>query len=180
MNTLQAVVGVELFAMVTLNVSIDAISSSVRQSFTDVLEMAFESIVEGPSNATIRFPLEATRSRRLLGGDSVDLEVKITATRDCHHTNCQAYGARVVDGIEENIRTEIAGGGLTESVRALAKTNNVPILETADVYAFTFLNETITADSVVVSETDDETSSAYARIGQLSGFLAIVSFSLLL
>ena len=177
---MQAIVSIEAFVMVTINVTLDAVSSDARLAFVDVLESAFESIVDGQSTATIQLPSEPTRFRHLLTSDSMDLEVNVTATRDCQHSLCQAYGARVVDGIEENIRTNIANGGLVKSMRALAISKDVAILQTADVYAVKFLNETITAESVVVDDTDDETSSASARIGLLSGFVVIISFSLLL
>ena len=176
---MQAYVGIEVLAMVTINVTLDDIPSGSHQSFVDTLQLAVESIVDGLSTATIRLPLDPSRFRRLLSDDSMDLEVKVEATRDCYHIDCQAYGSRVANGIEENIRTNIADGGLVKSIRALAATKNVTILETADVYHVTFLNETITADSVIVDSSDDETSSAPESIGLFSCVVAIIFFSVL-
>lgn len=179
---MQAYVGVEVLAMVTVNVTLNDIPSDSQQSFVNVLESAVESIVDGLSTATIRIPFDPTRLRRLQSDDDfMDLEVTVAATRDCRQADCQAYGIRVADGIEENIRTNIADGGLVKSMRALAAAKNVTILETADLYHVKFLNQTITAASVVSDNNDDATSSAPPqRIGLVSCAIAIISSSIML
>ena len=174
---MQAVVGVEFSSTITLNIPLKdmPISSSDRYSFINVMEMAIESVVDGPSSATVRLSTEARRSRRLLSGGTLDLDVEVAASRDCRVDDCDAYGNLVVDGIEEGIRSTLADGSLTNSINKIAHAENVVILQTAMIINIQFLNDVITVDDVEVEvEDSDEASSAPISIGQLSGIIAAV------
>lgn len=176
-DAVQAVVGVEFSSTITLNIPLKdmPISSSDRYSFINVMEMAIESVVDGPSSATVRLSTEARRSRRLLSGGTLDLDVEVAASRDCRVDDCDAYGNLVVEGIEEGIRSTLADGSLTNSINNIAHAENVVILQTAMIVSIQFLNEVITVDDVEVEvEDSDEASSAPISIGQLSGIVAAV------
>jgi hypothetical protein len=128
-----------------------------------------------PSSATVRLSTEARRSRRLLSGGTLDLDVEVAASRDCRVDDCGAYGNLVVDGIEEGIRSTLADESLTNSINKIAHAENVVILQTAMIINIQFLNEVITVDEVEVEvEDSDEASSAPISIGQLSGIVAAV------
>ena len=106
---MQAVVGVEFSSTITLNITLDDVLSSPGDldSFIDVMEMAIESVVNGTSSATVCLPTEARRSLRLLRGGTLDLDVKVAASRDCRVDDCDAYGSLVVEGIEQGIRSKL-------------------------------------------------------------------------
>lgn len=176
-DAVQAFVSVEVFLTTTLNVTLDDVPSGDRGSFIDVIEMAIESIVSGRSTATVHLPSGHSRIRRLTVGNSLVLEVKVLAIRDCSYVDCAAFGRRVVDGIEETIKAKVSDGGLVESMHAIATTKAVAILETAVIQNINFLNETVTVDSVVAT---DERSSAASSMVQMSGFTAAVVFFLLI
>ena len=172
-DAVKAFVSVELFLTTTLNVTLDDVPSGGRGSFIDVIEMAIESILSGRSTATAYLPSGHRTIRRLAVSDSLVLEVKVLVIRDCSYVDCEAYGSRVVNGIEETIKAKVSDGGLVESMNAIATTKNVAILETAVIQNIKFLNETVTVDSVVAK---DESSSAVPTMTQMSGFaVAVVS-----
>ena len=176
-DTVQAVVGVKFSSTITLNIPLNdmPISSSDRDSFINVMEMAIESVVDGPSSATVRVSTEARRSRRLLSGGTLDLDVEVAASRDCRVDDCDTYGNLIVDQIEQGIRSTLVDGSLTSSINKVALAENVVILQTAIIINIQFLNEAITVDDVEVEVEDDgETSSAPMSIGQLSGIVAVV------
>jgi hypothetical protein len=127
-NEVQAFISVELFLTTTLNVTLDDVPSGDRGSFIDVIEMAIESIVIGRSTATAHLASGHSRMRRLTFGDSLVLEVKVLAIRDCSYVDCAAYGRRVVDGIQETITAKVSDGSLVTSMHAIATTKTVAIL----------------------------------------------------
>lgn len=161
---MQAVVNIEVFSTVTLNVSLaDVPNNSIN--FLAVMEMAIESLIF-PSDVTVRLPDGVRRMRRLKNGDSLKLAVQAKATRECYVARCDEFGSVTAAQIEERVSKAAFNGDLVSNIHEAAHMKNVTVLQNAVVYNFQLVNNTILVDDVETEEPgdgatgDDSTSSA--------------------
>lgn len=164
----QAVVDIEVFSTVTLNISSTDVPSD-NTDFLGVMAMAIKSLIV-PSEVTVRLPEGTRRIRRLESGDKLDLSVQVSATRDCFVEKCDEFGAITAGRIEREVVKAALNGTLTSSINGFARMEHVGILEHAVVGSFQFVNNTVAVDTV--KEDEDDTSSASISINKFYSIVA--------
>ena len=181
-DEVRAVVTVEIRAVVTLNVSLNEVPADDLATVFHVLEEAIESVVGGSSLVTVRPVSQLGGSRVLLTGNSTDFDVNITAARDCQSVDCDAFGVRVVQDLEESFRKSISAGELDETVQSLASVKRVELLQNASFHNLRLLDSTVTTEAVAVDVPKNQPAPTSAAVSSplFSSLAVIAFFSLLL
>jgi len=160
----------------SLNISAADLPSD-RDSFIEVIEVSIEDVIDGGAIVNLFLPAGVRRMRRSLeGSDSLNLTVKITATRDCRISNCNLFAETLLGDIHQDLLTATIDGTLTTRLHTIAQGANVVILENAVIGSYQQVNET--SKVTAIKDNGDggyAKSVAFGISHWLGGLLIVVS-----
>lgn len=151
------------FWALRLNVTSDDLLPDT-DSFIEALEASIENLVDGPSNATVRFATNSSGSIE----DFSDFEVEVSASRMCNIGDCDLLGNLVLTEVQQYLDVAAMNGDLADGINRVVQEQNLTVAPVM-VVDYQLLNETFS-----VVDVEDGASSAI-HLSHWFGLLATLA-----
>lgn len=162
-STVEFNVIVAFFWALRLNVTSDDLLPDT-DSFIEALEASIENLVDGPSNATVRFATNSSGSIE----DFSDFEVEVSASRMCNIGDCDLLGNLVLTEVQQYLDVAAMNGDLADGINRVVQEQNLTVAPVM-VVDYQLLNETFS-----VVDVEDGASSAI-HLSHWFGLLATLA-----
>ena len=178
--SLQGLVRVDLFSILTLNISFADVPGNQGElnRFVDVLEGSISEMVPGNDTTTVHslsaMPVGRRRSLQPSNNLNVDFEVNIQAR--CYHINCTAFAIHLLRQAEGSLDMSVDDDSLSDKINARAIQQNVSLLTSASVLDLEHVHNSTRVTDPMPEEPGDGDSSAshYVKYGSTVLAMAVM------